>query len=78
MKMSPASTSTQFSLSNQPPEVLHAVEGDDVAVVGGAGVLVAGTADDAEVVAVDDHRGVVPGGMVGGPDGNEASEGPAK
>ena len=54
------------------------MEGDDVAVVGGAGMLVAGAADDAEVVAVDDHRGVVTGGVVGGPDGNEAGEGPAQ
>ena len=54
-------------LVNQPPEILHAVECDDIPVMGIARLHSAGTAHNHQVIPIDHHRGIMPRRIVGRP-----------
>jgi hypothetical protein len=61
---------------HEAPETPHSVERDQVAVVGGFGPLVAAAGKNHEVVSIDGHARVVPGGLLHRPCRHESGEAP--
>ena len=61
-------------LVDQSPEILYSMKRGDVSVMGRPGVYVSRAGQDMQVIPVDDHACIVPGGIVGLSLGDQAGE----
>ena len=61
---------------DQRAKISDAMKGDKISIVCGLRPLVAAAGEDYEVVAVDIHRGIVPGAAIARADRDEAGETP--